>query len=278
MVFLLLSILGSALISIIMRLSSNRVNARLSMLCANYFMCMTLAAAFSGFRVAPVGEDGFLGALGMGLGNGVFYLSSFILLQYNTRKAGVVLSSVFMKLGLLVPFILSVTVFREIPTALHICGFMLAIAAIILMYAQKDSAGKKPMFWLIALLILGGSANAMSKVFDTYGSPALSGQFLFYTFGSAFILCLILVLAKKERPKGKDLFFGLLIGIPNFFSSKFLLASLPHLPAVVAYPTFSVGTILLVTLAGILFFKERLSKVQWISMGGIAVALILLNL
>lgn len=278
MVYLLLAILGSALISIIMRLSSERVTARLSMLCANYFMCMTLAAAFSGFQVAPAGEEGFLGTLGMGLGNGVLYLASFILLQYNTRKAGVVLSSVFMKLGLLVPFILSVTVFRESPTALHICGFVLAIGAIILMYSQKESSSKAPMFWLLALLILGGGANAMSKVFDTYGSPALSGQFLFYTFGSAFILCLILVLTKKERPKGKDLFFGLLIGIPNFFSSKFLLASLSHLPAVVAYPTFSVGTILLVTLAGIFFFKERLSKTQWISMGGIAAALILLNL
>lgn len=274
MLYLLLAVFGSATISIIMRLSSQRVSARLSMLAANYLMCLTLGAAFSGFRVAPDTASTCL----MGLFNGILYLSSFILLQYTTRKAGVVLSSVFMKLGLLVPFILSVTLFKEAPTWLHICGFILAVAAIVLMHLEKGAAQKVPLASLLALLILGGSANAMSKVFNTWGNTAFSEQFLFYTFTSAFLLCLILVLTKREKPKAADLLFGLLIGIPNFFSSRFLLASLGSLPAVVAYPTFSAGTILLVTLAGILFFKERLSKPQWLAMGGIFVALILLNM
>ena len=278
MVYLLLSIIGSALISIIMRLSTNRVSAKLSMLCANYFMCLSLAAAFSGFQVFPTGEDGFGGTLGMGVFNGALYLFSFILLQYNTGKSGVVLSSVFMKLGLLVPFVVSIVFFHEVPTWLHSIGFVLAVGAIVLMHFEKGNNEKTSLLPLIALLLLGGGANAMSKVFDTLGAPALSQQFLFYTFASAFLLCLTLVLAKKERPKAADILWGLLIGIPNFFSSKFLLASLSHLPAVVAYPTFSVGTILLVTVAGVLAFKEKLGKRQWIAMAAILVALILLNI
>ena len=126
MFYLLLSIIGSALISIIMRLSTNRVSARLSMLCANYFMCLSLAAAFSGFRVFPGGEEGLGGALGMGIFNGALYLSSFILLQYNTGKSGVVLSSVFMKLGLLVPMAASTLLFGEFPTGVQIAGFVIA--------------------------------------------------------------------------------------------------------------------------------------------------------
>ncbi len=278
MIFLLLATLGSALISIIMRLSTNRVSAKLSMLCANYFMCMTLAAAFSGFRVFPIAADGFGRTLGMGMFNGALYLSSFILLQYNTGKSGVVLSSTFMKLGLLVPFLLSVIVFREEPTAVHIVGFLIAVAAIVLMHFERGSAEKTSLLPLIALLILGGGANAMSKVFDTLGAPSLSQQFLFYTFASAFLLCLTLVLAKREQPKAADILWGLLIGIPNFFSSKFLLASLSHIPAVVAYPTFSVGTILLVTITGVLAFQEKLGKRQWIAIAAILVALILLNI
>lgn len=274
MLYLLLAVIGSAAISIIMRLSSHRVNARLSMLAANYFMCLLLAGAFSGFQVC-IGEKS---TLWMGLFNGILYLSSFILLQYTTRKAGVVLASVFMKLGLLVPFLLSITVFHEAPSWLHICGFILAVAAIILMHLEKGATKKVPLGSLLALLILGGSANAMSKVYNTWGNVLFSEQFLFYTFTSAFILCVILVLAKTEKPKATDLLFGLMIGIPNFFSSKFLLASLGSLPAVVAYPSFSVGTILLVTLTGVPLFKERLSKAQWLAMGGILTALILLNL
>ena len=50
------------------------------------------------------------------------------------------------------------------------------------------------------------------------------------------------------------------------------------MPAVIAYPTFSVGTILTVTLAGFLLFKERLSRRQWIALAIILCALALLNL
>ena len=70
----------------------------------------------------------------------------------------------------------------------------------------------------------------------------------------------------------------MLIGIPNFFSSKFLLLSLGGVPAVIAYPTYSVATLMTVTLAGVCFFKEKLGNRQWIALGVILVALVLLNI
>ena len=92
------------------------------------------------------------------------------------------------------------------------------------------------------------------------------------------LLCLVLVIRKKERPGFREFFYGTLIGIPNFFSAKFLLASLGSLPAVVVYPSFSVGTLLIVTLVGVLLFRERLRKAQWIALAAILAALILLNI
>ena len=72
--------------------------------------------------------------------------------------------------------------------------------------------------------------------------------------------------------------FGAAIGIPNFFSSKFLLRSLADLPAVVVYPSFSIATILITTLVGVCFFKERLRKLQWLALAAIVAALFLLNI
>ena len=43
------------------------------------------------------------------------------------------------------------------------------------------------------------------------------------------------------------------------------------------YPAYSVGTILVVTLTGVLAFREKLSKQQWFALGMILVALVLLN-
>ena len=82
----------------------------------------------------------------------------------------------------------------------------------------------------------------------------------------------------KERPGKAEFLYGALIGIPNFFSSKFLIAALKDVPAVIAYPTYSVATILIVTLAGVFIFKETLSKRQWYALIAILVALVLLNI
>ena len=74
-----------------------------------------------------------------------------------------------------------------------------------------------------------------------------------------------------------ELIFGLLVGIPNYFSSRFLLRSLSYVPAVIAYPTYSVATMLVITLVGVLAFREKLGRRQWAALGIILVALGLLN-
>ena len=44
MIYLLLAILSSAMVSIVMRLSTNRVQNNVAMLVMNYLMCLVLAA------------------------------------------------------------------------------------------------------------------------------------------------------------------------------------------------------------------------------------------
>ena len=73
------------------------------------------------------------------------------------------------------------------------------------------------------------------------------------------------------------LIFGILLGVPNYFSAKFLLKSLESVPAVIAFPTFSVGAIVIITFTGVLVFKEKLSRKQVIGTAGILLALVLLN-
>jgi len=278
MLYLLLAIASSAMIAVIMRISSHKVKANISMLAANYVTCLLLAALYAGFAVFPLQSPGFWAAVGMGAVNGILYLLGFVLLQYNTRKNGVVLSSVFMKLGLLVPMVASIFLFAEIPTAVQWIGFVLAVGAIILINYEKGTSFSGMRLPLVLMLLAGGSGDAMSKIFEEYGSAMYADQFLFYTFVSAFLLCVLLVLRKKERPDKHAMIFGVLVGIPNFFSAKFLLMALGQLSAVIVYPTFSVGTILVVTVAGIALFKERLRRSQWVALAIILTALVLLNI
>lgn len=278
MLYLILAILSSAAISVLMRLSNRKVSGGAGMLAVNYIMCLVMSAVFAGVdqlfpRTASLGQTLSLGAI-----NGLLYLMSFAMLQVSIQKNGVVLSTIFMKLGLLVPLVLAVVVFREKPEVQQVVGFLLALVAILVINYEKTGQKSQSAGFLVLLLLLGGGGDTMSKIFEEIGDGALADQFLLYTFASAMILCLILVLAKKEKMGRWEWLFGLLIGVPNFFSARFLLKSLSYIPATVAYPTFSVATLLVVTLAGVVLFGERLKKKQWVGLGMILGALVLLNI
>lgn len=278
MVYLLLAIAASALVSITMRLSTNRVTQNVGMLAMNYLMCTLMAAVYA-VKGALLPDSPALGqTIGMGAVNGALYLGGFVLLEFNIRKNGVVLSSVFMKLGLLVPMAVSVIVFGEVPKPLQLVGFVLALAAIVLINSGGRDGAVSSGVSLVLLLLGGGCCDVMSKIYEELGDGALSDQFLLYTFIAAFLLCLGLMVYKKQRVGAAEVFWGILIGIPNFFSAKFLLRALESVDAVIAYPTYSVATLLIITLTGVLLFREKLEKRQYVALGIILVALGLLNL
>ena len=279
MISLCLAVLSTALISIIMRLSTGRITYNLGMLTMNYIVCTLLSGLFGGYQSAQnLGNPGIGTVLAMGTVNGILYLSGFMLMQVNVRKNGVVLSSIFQKLGLLVTLVVSVVFYREIPDLLQGFGFVIAIFAIVLMNYRKggEKAGSRAA--LIGMLLSCGMGDAMSKIFTESSVAALEGQFLFYTFAVAMVLAVICTKMAKQKIGVREAVFGTLIAVPNFFCSMFILGALETLSAVIVFPVFSVGGILMVTLAGILAFRERLNKQQWIGVCAILAALILLNI
>ena len=278
MFYLILAIASSMLVSVCMRLSEGKAKNNISMLATNYAMCTVLSLAFAGSIDLFPKAEGLGFALGLGLVSGAMYLGSFMLLQWNIRVNGVVLPATFMKLGVIVPTVTSIIAFGEVPRALQIVGIVLAIAAILMIQLDKGSARAKNALGLVILLIAGGSTDVLSKIYEQLGNPALSDQYLLYTFFVALVLCALLAVAKKQKLTVSDVAFGLLVGVPNYFSARFLLLSLGAVPAVVAYPSYSVGTIVLIALVGRVAFGEKLSRRQMIAMGVILAALILLNL
>lgn len=275
MLYLLLAVISTALVSILMRLSETKTTSDIGLLAVNYSMCTALALLFAGeMSLGPMLHI----TAAMGAVNGLIYLTSFLLLQWNVKKNGVVLSATFMKLGLLVGMAVSVCFFHEVPTPVQVMGFVMAVAAILLINYRKEQRSGGMRMGLVWLLLCGGMADAMSKIFEELGPAGFDGPFLFFTFLTALGLCTAVMLLKGERPGKWELLYGMLIGIPNFFSTKFLLRCLQEIPAVIAYPVYSVGGILLVTAVGVLAFRERLRRLQWAGMGLILVALVLLNI
>lgn len=283
MLYLVLAVVSSVLISVLMRVSEKSVKNPMLLFVANYFVCILISIAYMGQITVDLHAPKIGTALVLGICSGILYLLGFVLLQYNIRKNGVVLSSTFMRLGVLVPTAMAVLVFHEKPNVTQLLGFLVAVAAILVMNLKMGEAkGQKVpgIVWLIILLLTGGFTDSLANVYDKAGNPDLKNQYLLFIFFVAFVCSVIgaLLRGKKQKPNYRDFVWGFLIGIPNYFSARFLLLSLGQLPAILVYPAFNVATILVVTLVGVIGFKEKLEKNKVIALGMILLALVLLNI
>ena len=278
LVSLILSIICSALISILMRYGENRIQNKMGMFIANYAVCSVLSRVFIGRKPLFTNAEGWWLVALFGAIAGVLYLVSFVLLQKNISKNGLSVSAVFMKLGVLVPTVMALVIFHEQPHLTQFAGIAIAIFAVILINYKKESGAEKQTLWLIMLLLGSGFADAMANIFDELGNIELKDHYLLITFLCALLSSVILFLKDRKRITGIDILLGVCIGVPNYFSSRFLLAALQEIPATIVYPVFSVMTVVIITLAGIILFKEKLDKRKNIAMGLILVALVLLNI
>lgn len=278
MINLLLAIASSALVSIVMRTSEKYTKGNHGMLAVNYVICVIMAAFYCGLGNLFPKAEGIGFTLGLGSCTGALYLIGLLLVQLNIQKNGVVLTSIFQKLGLIVQLLISIVFFKEQPEVIQIIGIIICLAAVILINFEKEQTAINFKLGLILILLVSGLCDGMSKIHEELGNLALADHFLFYTFGVALILCVALIVVKKESFGWKDVGFGVLLGIPNYFSASFLLKALNDIAAVIVFPTFSVATVVVITLTGLLIFKEKLSKKQWIGMGLILAALVLLNI
>ena len=279
MIYLMLAIASSALVSIIIRLGEDHVTNQMGMLLSNYVVCSICAIVCSNSDVVTAVQASGFFDIGLGVVCGFLYLAGLLLMQHNTKHNGVVLSSTFMKLGVLIPTLMAIVFFREIPKGIQVIGIVLALLAIVMIHFEKDALkeGNKKL-WLLVLLLCGGITDSTSTIFEKFGSPAAKDVYLFMIFFVAGVLAFVLVLKSKKKVSPKDVIFGVILGVPNYFSSRFLLLSLSSMSAVVVYPTYSVATMIVITVVGVLAFKEKLDRKKAIALGMIVLALGLLNI
>lgn len=265
MIYLILAILCSAGVSIFMRASEKYCQGHYGILLMNYVVCVLAGLILTGRGLTQTDGKGMPVTIVFGVVTGLLYCGSFILLQWNVRKNGVILSSTFMKLGVIVPAVSAVVWFGERPGWNQGLGFILAITAILMIHLEKGKIRTEKAYTIGLLLLLlgGGLGDSMAKFYDVYGNPGLGSFFLMLSFLVSGIISGILVFRGGEKITKYEVLFGVLIGIPNYFSARFLLWALADIPAVITYPTYSIAAMALIGAAGVLMFREKLTKRQW---------------
>jgi drug/metabolite transporter (DMT)-like permease len=120
-----------------------------------------------------------------------------------------------------------------------------------------------------ALFVVLGLGDVALKAFREAAPDIDRLAFTWILFTTAAILTWIYIGTRRVRFDARTFALGLLLGIPNLFSTVFTLLALRTVPASIAFPFINLTVIVGSTLFGFLLWKERL---RWMSVAGLFVA------
>jgi drug/metabolite transporter (DMT)-like permease len=213
---------------------------------------------------------------------GLLFVGAFFSFAKAVSVSGAALATVSSRLSVIVPVVLSIAIYAEIPGMLKYFGFGFTIITIGFFYLSirggKNLESGKHLHYLILVLLGVGIADFGMKIFETGFSENYKAFFLFSLFFSAFIYSFLIMKIKRIPFERNTFTTGAVIGIPNMFSSFFLISALTQLPAIIVYPVNNIGVILLTTLLANIIYHERLNKFGILSLLAGITAIVLLGI
>lgn len=279
MIYLILSILASTGIFICFKLFDKFKLNTLQAIVVNYIT----ACAF-GLLVydSPIIIDDvvtsiwFYGAFFLG----ILFISVFYIMALTAQRNGLSVVSVASKMSVVIPVVFGFYVYHESAGIQKIIGIILALVAVYLASVKSETKAKfsKNLVYPILMFFGSGVIDTSIKYLETTyvpenGIPIFSAS-IFCSAAIFGIFRLSFQAIKKQFTLDyKSILGGIVLGVINYGSIFYLLKAL-HFEGLESSTIFTVNNVAIVMIAtvlGLLLFKERISRTNWI---GIALAII----
>jgi drug/metabolite transporter (DMT)-like permease len=218
------------------------------------------------------------------------FITVFNLTSMATVRYGVSTASLAMKLGLVFPVMLAFFFYGESFNWIKLLGILFAFAAVILSSLKDESQtpNHQSAFAVLPVIVFIGSGACDSFtqfVSKKYVSADGMEEFSLFLFLAAAVVGSTVLLYQLSSKKAafylQSLIFGTILGIINYFSFLFILKALATISwgSSVVFPVSNLGTVLFATVAGIILFKEKMSKVNLLGLAFavVSIALIILS-
>ena len=271
---LIVCILLSASLLVLFRLFDQKKLTLLPIITVNYFVCFFLSGFHDGSWNPAAVEPG--NWLFLGLFQGFLFISMFNLIGKMAIEVGMAYSTMIGKLSLVIPVFVSYLIFGDSVQGIQWVGMLFALVSIVLLNYQPGQGFSIQGIGPVLLFFGNGLIDTNFKIFQhSFSAFIPETRFTLILFMTAGILGTLVTgwkLYQKELEWKKEyLIAGILLGIPNFYSVWFLVRGLKSLGGPTFFPLSNIGLLVLITIIGISFFKENLSKTGWI---GLAVAIL----
>lgn len=270
----------SIAIAVILKLNERSGGDRFVLICANYLVAAALALLLLGGRVADVSAL----TLVLGSATGIVYVLGFLLLLAGIGRGPLAVAVTVMRLSVALPVVVSIFAWREVPGPPQWAGLGTGLAAIVLFGLgigagnHRRGAGSGFIVLMAAMFLVMGLGDVLLKAFRETAPDVERLAFTFILFGFAAAFSLALIVARPRPVDRSTVLLGMLLGVPNLFSTVFTLLALRAVPASIAFPFINLAVIFGTTLIGLVLWRERLGRLALAGLAVAAVALVLLPL
>lgn len=282
MIYLLLSILFSTITVAFFKWFDIKKVDTLQAIVVNYFTC-TLAGCFLTadhiFKIGFWQTDWFVWVCILGL----LFITIFYAIAKTAQTISVAASMVAAKLSVIIPVVFAVVMYHESLSLWQVLGILLSLLAVYFISASEGETPKGLSVGLPALVFIGSGAidTLLNNLNQRFIPPYQAAQivtgtfFMAFIFGSTFMG--YLWLNGKEKPKLSNVFWGIMLGIPNYFSMFFLVKTLEEFQGSYIFPINNIGIVAASALVAFLVFKEQLSPKKYVGLALAFIAIVLLS-
>lgn len=246
----------------------------------NYFVACTVGffgyIEGSDFTHVP-SENWFPGALMLG----ALFITVFNLAAITTQKSGLSVVAVATKMSVAIPVLCGIFLYKESTGALKLTGIVLALVAVYLTSIKtREGLNIKSKNLIFPLLVFLGSGiidTSLKYLETSYVAEDDVGLFSSAIFATAGTLGVLILTGQailgRLKITWRNILGGIALGIPNYYSIYFLVMALRShgFESSTIFTINHVAIVTLSTITGIILFRERLLRKNWI---GLAIAVI----
>lgn len=177
--------------------------------------------------------------------------------------------------GMVVPFVCGVIFWDESLSFWRVLGLLAIVGAMVISNYEGSKFDKKQILLCVLVFFLNGfvSVTAKAHQISEAGKYVTSADFGFIAMTVKAVICFAaLLLVRKnsenthQKPDaGKIAAISACSAVAGGLSFFLQLVGAASVPATVLYPLITGGCVVLSSLAGLVFFKEKIEKRQWIA-------------
>ena len=274
MIYIFLSICCSVTVAVLLKLARRYQINVLQAVMWNYLAAIILSFVF--FRPAISTIAVVPPALTLVLG--IMLPVLFLVLAASVRNIGIVKTDIAQRLSLFIPILAALFLFGEQFSTFRIAGLIVGFIAIFLTLLRKSNGKSEKFSYLYPVLVFVGFG-----LIDVIFKQLALDQSIPYTSALLIVFCVSFVVAmlillytvavRQQKVQLINFACGIVLGCFNFGNILFYMKAhraMAGNPSTV-FAAMNMGVILLGSLVGIVLFKEKVSRINYI---GITLALV----